>query len=121
MAQNLIFFKLSEFLFSVFFFEFFDWFRRSGSGYVINNVIHSLKRLNEAEETSQNEGNVEKAILGLASDINYDACFFTKKLADYYKTGVQVYNTDLLNAVERHPIDVLICNPVSSPKSLKPH
>ena len=65
---------------------------------MINNFIRYLQLLN-------------KSCCGFAIDINFDACFFTKKVAALHNLPVEVIMTNFLEGVKPESLDVVICNP----------
>jgi len=72
-----------------------------GSGFIINNLAKWFqdKKYNEC--------------CFMATDINYDAAYLTKRVSDFYSNGVDVLHTNILSGVTRidKTFDVIICNP----------
>ena len=50
----------------------------------------------------------------MASDINIDACFLTKKFSSANNVCIDVINTNIINGLEmslENKVDIIICNP----------
>jgi release factor glutamine methyltransferase len=69
-----------------------------GSGFLINNLVSQLEKLNPT-------------VQGLAVDINFDACYFTQKVASKYNLPVTVIKSSFLQGSKSDYLDVVICNP----------
>lgn len=69
-----------------------------GSGFLINNLMRHLQKLNRNSR-------------GFAIDINFDACFFTKKVANHHDLPVEVIMSTFLEGVKAESLDAVICNP----------
>lgn len=69
-----------------------------GSGFLINNLINQIQKLNPS-------------VQGLAVDINFDACYFTQKVALKYNLPITVIKSTFLEGVKNENLDVVICNP----------
>lgn len=71
-----------------------------GSGYLICNLCYFLGQKNNPPS------------LAIASDINFDACYFTQKLSNFFNCGVIPLNTSFLEGVKDSSLDMVLCNPV---------
>ena len=72
---------------------------RTGSGFIINNLSHHKKDLNN---------------IYFGIDLNYDACLVTKIQSDFCKTNVNVINSNGLRGLNglKNKVDIMIFNPV---------
>jgi methylase of polypeptide subunit release factors len=69
-----------------------------GSGFLINNLVNQIEKLNPT-------------VHGYAIDINFDACFFTQKVANHHKLPISVIKSTFLEGIRPGELDVVICNP----------
>lgn len=72
-----------------------------GSGFVINNISSHLL------------GQGVSLQFGLCSDVNIEACFLTRAIAQRHKLPTQVTLQKYLSGLKASSCDVVICNPVS--------
>ena len=88
-----------------------------GSGFVINNLITFLKKLNL--ENKNNLVNKEEFIF-YGIDININSCLFVKDFAKFHKNKIEIINTRNFQGLDllKKKIDILILNPpyVVTPK-----
>lgn len=75
-----------------------------GSGYLITHFLYWLK-----------ERGARLPCQAIATDINIDACFLTKKFAAANGIYIDVINANITNGLSQHAlkdkVDIIICNP----------
>ena len=71
-----------------------------GSGFVINNISSHLI------------GQGVDLQFGLCSDVNIEACFLTRAIAQRHKLPTQVTLQKYLSSLQAASCDIVICNPV---------
>lgn len=76
---------------------------RSGSGFIIVNFVNMLNKQAQSGDFY---------VKGIATDINFDACFLTKRFSDINNVDLSSLNTFFLQGIAEESLDIVICNPV---------